>query len=239
MELSKRLQKVADFLSPSNVICDVGCDHGYLSIYISQNKIAKKVIAMDINEGPLQQASEHVKGVGLEADIELRLSDGLHKVCVGEADAFLCAGMGGRLMTKIIVDSMDVVAQMQYAVLQPQSELAYIRAFVYEMGWSIVKEDMVFEAETEGSSEGKYYPVMRIEPGNNKMPNKLELLYGPCLISEKNAVLQAYLEKSLNHKVEILMHMEKASNSEAALLRRDELLEEIDGIKQVLQRDGY
>ena len=35
-------------------IADIGCDHGFVSIYLIQNKIASHVIAMDVNSGPLQ-----------------------------------------------------------------------------------------------------------------------------------------------------------------------------------------
>ena len=53
MNLSKRLQAVANLLSSNDVIADVGCDHGYLSIYLIEKKICNHVIAMDVNEGPL------------------------------------------------------------------------------------------------------------------------------------------------------------------------------------------
>jgi len=36
VELSKRMQAVADMVTPGNRVCDVGCDHGYVSIYLVQ-----------------------------------------------------------------------------------------------------------------------------------------------------------------------------------------------------------
>ena len=54
--LSPRLRTAADMAQEAHNIIDVGCDHGYLSIYLLTNGIASSVIAADINEGPLQSA---------------------------------------------------------------------------------------------------------------------------------------------------------------------------------------
>ena len=90
------MQAVADLVTAGNRVCDVGCDHGYISIYLVQSRKAPCVLAMDVNRGPLQRASEHVKAAGLEKYITLRLSDGLLAFRKGEADTLVCAGMGGR-----------------------------------------------------------------------------------------------------------------------------------------------
>ena len=49
MTLSKRLQAVADMVTPGYVVADIGTDHGYIPIYLTKNKIAPKAYAMDIN----------------------------------------------------------------------------------------------------------------------------------------------------------------------------------------------
>ena len=102
VELSDRMQAIANLITPGNVVCDVGCDHGFLSIYLVQNKISPKVIAMDVRSGPLSRCAEHVAQYGLDQYITMRLSDGLERLQPGEAETMVCAGMGGRLMQKIL-----------------------------------------------------------------------------------------------------------------------------------------
>ena len=77
--LSRRMQMVADMVSKGNVLADIGCDHGFVSIYLLENGICPKVIAMDVNEGPLLRAKEHIEERGLSSYIDVRLSDGMEK----------------------------------------------------------------------------------------------------------------------------------------------------------------
>ena len=53
VKLSKRLEVVASCVGSGGTVADIGCDHGFTSIYLTENKMAKCGIAMDINKGPL------------------------------------------------------------------------------------------------------------------------------------------------------------------------------------------
>lgn len=234
MELSKRLQGVIKLVPVCETVCDVGCDHGYAAIDLIRKGIAKRVIAMDVNAGPLEQAKRNGRLYGVADRMDFRLSDGLTKVVPGEADAFLCAGMGGRLMVHIMSEGRAVMEHMKGAVLQPQSELELVRRYIYENGWHIVREDMVFEEDGAYPDQGKYYPMMYIEPGKEPMPGEQALLYGPLLLAEKHPVLQQYLRFSVRLKEELLADLRRKANSEQARIRIKQLQEEIIVIKNIL-----
>ncbi len=159
MELGKRLTKVADFVLPADTLADVGCDHGYLSVYLVENKRCRCVIAMDINKGPLQKAKENIDRFGYGDYIETRLSDGIAKLEDGEAEGFVCAGMGGPLALQILWNDRDKIQNMKQIILQPQSELWLVRRTLKEWGFTIEKEGIELE-------DGKYYFMMRIRPGD-------------------------------------------------------------------------
>lgn len=152
--LSKRLRMLADMVTPGNRVADVGCDHAFLSIYLVQTGICPRALAMDVRMGPLAAAREHVAEWGLGSYIDLRLSDGLAACGPGETDTVVCAGMGGRLMERILTQGMDRAREMKEVILQPQSELPRFRAFLRETGFAVVAEDAVYE-------EGKYYFAMK------------------------------------------------------------------------------
>lgn len=154
MQISERLRAVAGMVSPGCRLADVGTDHAYIPIYLMQNGTVPQAIAMDINQGPLLRATENIRRYGLSGQVETRLSDGLEKLQAGEADTILIAGMGGLLIVRILEHGRAVIPGCRELVLQPQSDIRSVRAYLEENGWQIDREDLVFE-------DGKYYPMMR------------------------------------------------------------------------------
>ena len=201
--LSERLRTVAGMVTRGNVVCDVGCDHGFTAIYLVQKGISPRALAMDLREGPLSAAGEHIAACGLGERIETRLSDGLHKYKIGEADTLICAGMGGGLMTRILAEEREKTDSFRELVLQPQSELQQFRRFLRENGYRIQDEDILLE-------EGKFYQVIRAvadrergsQGGNVQMSGetdaelcKLEDRYGPVLLRKRTPVFLSFLQR--------------------------------------------
>ena len=228
MELSKRLQAVADFVSEGLVVADVGTDHGYIPIYLIETKKSPKAFAMDVNKGPLLRAKEHIAEHGLETRIETRLSDGVRALKKGECECVVVAGMGGALTIKIMEEGKDVFRNLKEFVLQPQSELQKVRAYLYQNAYSIVEENMVLD-------DGKFYPMFRVINGQSQEYHAIELCYGKLLLEQKNAVLKTFLQKEKAVKELILSNLEQ-SFGEHIETRRKEIQEELEGIEYALQR---
>lgn len=228
MELSKRLQAVADLVSEGLVVADVGTDHGYIPIYLIETKKSPKAFAMDVNKGPLLRAKEHIAEHGLETRIETRLSDGVRALKKDECDCVVVAGMGGALTIKIMEEGKDIFRSLKEFVLQPQSELQKVRAYLYQNEYSIVEENMVLD-------DGKFYPMFRVINGQSEEYHAIELCYGKLLLEQKNAVLKNFLEKEKAVKELILSNLEQ-SFGEHIETRRKEIQEELEGIEYALQR---
>lgn len=230
MELSKRLYAVASLVTEGASVADIGTDHGYVPIYLMKNKIASKVIALDINKGPLERARMHVIGHGLKGQIETRLSDGLKNVKPGEVDTMIAAGMGGGLVIKILNDSREVVDQLTYCILQPQSEIAKVRKYLAKNQLKIVDEDMVEE-------DGKFYPMMKVVHGEPEKYEEYEYIYGKKLLEKKHIVLEKYLLCEQCAKQSILEQLRvRLENSESARQRAVEMIDELELINQALKR---
>ena len=147
----------ASMVTPGSRVADIGCDHAHTGIWLIQNGIASKVIAMDVRKGPLEKAHENLKLYGLEGTIETRLSDGLEKLNEGEADTVIIAGMGGTLTVEILKKGLEKIAAARELILQPQSDIGMVRRFLRENGFSITQEKMCKE-------DGKFYNSMRAVP---------------------------------------------------------------------------
>ena len=231
MELSRRLRAVAGLVTPGNRLADVGTDHGYIPIYLIKEKKIPSAIAMDVNRGPLQRAVVHISEEGLTEKIETRLSDGLKELKPGEVDAAVIAGMGGALTIRILEEGREVAEKMKELILQPQSEIARVRYWLTENGFSIEEEDIVLE-------DGKYYPMMRVACHTGKMTRQIsehealrdiDALYGPILLKKKSSCLKEYLQWEQGIKENVLIQLSNASG-EAALARRQE-------VEQALQKN--
>lgn len=188
MKLSGRLELVASFVERGSRVADIGTDHGYLPIALVERGICPCALAMDVREGPLKRAREHVREHGLDGKIECRLSDGLMQLEPGEADTAVMAGMGGELIVYILEQGRHMWEHLRRVVLSPQSEMDKVRRYLEEEGFSIEREDMVVE-------DGKFYVVMGVGRGRMKLSGQAQYLYGKRLIEERNPVLVQFLLK--------------------------------------------
>lgn len=229
MELSKRLYAVAGLVTEGASVADIGTDHGYVPIYLIKNNIASKVIAMDINKGPLERARMHIIGHGLKGQIETRLSDGLKNLEPGEVDAFIAAGMGGGLVIKILEDSKAVVDSLKFAILQPQSEIAKVRKYLNRNGLVIIDEDMVEE-------DGKFYPMMKVVHGEPQAYEEYEYIFGKLLLEKKHPVLHKFLLREQYIQDSIVEQLSRHIGSESAEQRTREILHERQYTLQALER---
>ncbi len=75
LSLSKRLYTIAALVPFGARVCDIGADHGYLSIYIAKEKKPLSVITTDINEKPLTRAKINAELADIN-NIDFRLCDG-------------------------------------------------------------------------------------------------------------------------------------------------------------------
>lgn len=226
IQISRRLQSVAAFVQEGKRLADVGCDHGYIPIYLLQKKKIEKAIAMDINQGPLMRAKEHIQEWGLENYIDTRLSDGVKALKSNEVQSVVIAGMGGPLMEKILTEGNEVLQTVTELVLQPQSEIGHFRRFLIENGYEITHEEMILE-------DGKYYPIMRAVHGKAKEQTEAEYLYGKKLLQNRNPVLKEFLDRE-QVKAEELLEKLKNSQTPSAKARISELEKEWKDRKEAL-----
>ena len=226
-ELSKRLQAVADLVTVRECVADIGTDHAYIPIYLTEHKKVKKAFAMDVNEGPLIRAEEHVREAGLKEQIKMRRSNGLEKLSPGEVEAVIIAGMGGGLVMRILAEGQAVAETLQECILQPQSELRRVREYLLASGYQVIAEDMVLD-------EGKFYPMMKVIRGEKESYREEELCYGKLLLRQKHPVLELFLKKELTIKTGIYDSLSEDSK-EGIRKRKEELKKEIGLIQEALK----
>ena len=184
--LSNRLLACCGYVRPGDRVADVGCDHGYLGIYLLKNGIASAVLASDVREMPLQSAVRNAEKFGVKERMSFYLSDGIRNV-PREFDCLVCAGMGADTMMSIL-DAAPWLKNGSYRlILQCQSKRPELRRYLYRQGYAIRRETL--------AKDGKFiYPVMEVVYAPGEALTDGEYYITPALRNSGSALFPAFRE---------------------------------------------
>jgi len=190
MQLSKRLLACCQYVIPGDRVADVGCDHGFLSIYLLKNNIASAVIASDIGEGPLKSAMTNAGKYGVTDHIRFFISDGVQSI-PREFDCMVCAGMGADTMISILEGAPWLKDRRYRLILQCQSKRPELRKYLYKNGFSILRETL--------AQDGKFiYPVMEVIYGPAQALSPAQYYISPMLLESGSELLPAFMERVIS-----------------------------------------
>lgn len=226
MKLSKRLETVASMVTKGNRAADVGCDHGFVPIFLVESGISPLAVAADVRPGPLSRVKEHIKEHRLEEKIQTRLSDGLANIKPGEADSLIMSGIGGILMMRLLQDEEQTAKSFKELILSPQSELFDVRRYLASNGYLIEYEHMLCD-------EGKYYFIFHVLVKKDEREwSEEEYRYGKDICKDDMKTFLAYLEKEERQYEQILEKMKQAPENDRAAQRIAQLHQDITCLKK-------
>ena len=156
---------IASFVKEGAKVADIGADHGLLSIYLVKNKQAQKVFAVENKIGPFSILEKNTKKY---PEITCSLSDGISEI-PEDIDTLVVAGMGGILISDILIKNKDKLENIQNIVIDAHRDQELVRKTLNDLGFEFQKEVLV--------KEGVYYHVMSVVRGENKLTSS-ELEFG-------------------------------------------------------------
>lgn len=248
IQLSRRLQVVADYVKEGNKVADIGSDHALLPVYLVQNRKTSYAVAGEVNDGPLQAAITQIRQAGLEQYIYARKGDGLAVIEANEVNTVTICGMGGALMRDILEagrlsGKLSGVTQL---VLQPNVGEDNVRYWLAEHQYVIVDETIIEE-------DGKIYEILHAHkstdaeklnaqlydlnklsiPLPDEVKEILQYRMGPFLILQRNAVWSKKWRLEVEKLNMILKSLEQ-STSQQSIKKKHSLQQEIKMINEVL-----
>ncbi len=185
-----RLLCCAQLVSPGALVYDVGCDHGYLGIYLLQQGIARHVLASDLRPKPLQRARENAAAYGC-TDIAFCCCPGLRQMDGTEGDTVVIAGMGGDSIARILGDCPWIQSPRYTLILQPQSSGNDLRRYLGNAGFCIELERLAQEG-------GFVYSIMRCRYGSGVPLSPGEQYLSRPLLSGGGELLPLYVNRILH-----------------------------------------
>jgi len=161
LELSPRLQLLADWVPQGTRLADVGTDHAYLPVWLDIHHRVTSAIASDLRKGPLERAKETGRTYGAQ-HIDFRLCNGLADIRSEETDTIVIAGMGGENIVSILKAAPWTADGNHVLLLSPHTKAEELRLFLMEHGYEIRREALVRD-------RGTLYPVMEVTAGEMKL----------------------------------------------------------------------
>lgn len=221
-----RLESIVSMVDKCNVAADIGTDHGYVAEMLLKGEICKKVIATDINEGPLNRAIDHLTKINLKDKCDFRLGGGLTVLNKGEADAIIIAGMGGDLISEILQVSKDIILKDTQIILQAMTSVDNLRRYLFENGFEIIDEKIV--------KEEHFYFIIKAKKGMSKEEDGFYYEISKILVEKKDKTMIEYLKKMLETNEKIISNLEKFGNRDYNE-KIDNLIEKNKRIKELIK----
>jgi tRNA (adenine22-N1)-methyltransferase len=191
--LSKRLQAIASFIKPTDKVIDIGCDHGYLGLYLLKNNICQKVLLTDNKIKALKNAQTNA--LKYQVIVPTLLSDGLTNVNYEDYNTITISGMGSNTILKIL-KPLKTNNAINKIIIQSNNDLAILRKEIIKMGYYLAAENTVLD-------KGIWYVICEFKKGQRKV-SKVEILFGLPNINKK-AYYQSLLIKS-NELLKVIPH---------------------------------
>ena len=186
MNISDRLKVIADLVDTKKVI-DVGCDHGYLDIYLTLYKNCS-CIASDISYNAMKSCRENISKYKLDNKIETIVTDGINNIDISKDDTIILSGMG----TNTIIDILSDKELSDTIIISSNNHLEDLRRFMVSIGYYITNEVYVFEHDIN-------YIIIKFKKGSKEYTD-FDYILGPIAIKDNN-----YRNYILNHYKDILI----------------------------------
>ncbi len=146
MQLSDRMQAIADRVAPGERVADIGTDHGQIPVWLFAKGVCPRVILTDISADSLKKAKETAGAYQFGSGLEFRVGNGLQVLSPGEVDTVIIAGMGGKLIRDILSHDPEHAKSFRKLILQPRKGMGPLRKWLLENGYRITSEDVVWES---------------------------------------------------------------------------------------------
>ena len=222
LPLSARLLQCSQFVRKGDIVADIGCDHGYLGIYLLKNNIAEYVYASDINQGPLDSAFHNSHKFGVADHMSFYLSDGLKNV-PRDFTVAVCAGMGADTIQSVLEAAPWLRANKYRLILQCQSRRPQLRRYLSENGWQITDERVI--------RDGRFlYTVMEVcwEPAYPKLTPG-EWFFPPAMMLNPGKETAAYYDDAV-----FRLNRELAGKKDTAEPTLQIALKELGNLKEII-----
>lgn len=203
---SIRLEKILALIPlQTELIFDIGTDHGYLAIKAIKDRKVQQVYAIDNRVEPLNSAKRNILRAGLNEKIITQISDGLSFVeDLTTKTLAICviAGLGSQTIQQILTKDSE---KIESYILCSNTNPWQIREWANDNHHLVTYETFFFE-------NNHPYWLLKIEK-QKKFKAIDNIFFGDFSWYKENYDYRSYLEKSLTRFQKLIQKIGKTDQS--------------------------
>lgn len=217
--LGKRLNKVAEYVDGS--VADIGSDHAYLPISLIERGQIKRAIVGEVVEGPYKAAVNNILNHQLQEVIDARLGSGLSILEQGETECITICGMGGPLISEILIEGHEKLSHYPKLILQSNIHTEKLRRTLNALGYKIIIEDLVKERR-------HIYEIIVAVQGDEILSD-IEYKFGKMLNYKEPLFIEKWM-REYNHLVQVYEAIKNKENT----IQTKKLSKQLNQLREVL-----
>lgn len=218
MNLSLRLRAVADRVPHGAIIHDVGTDHGFLPIYLLEHGRVSLAFASDLRAEPLKSAASNGAHFIQQQQLILSQQDGFLPLDP-RVNCITISGLGGALMAQLFAAHYPHLTNVNRIILQPQSQIDTLRQSMQSIGFRLIDEVLLKEAEI-------FYEVLVYEKGHQLLTEH-EILCGPLLLKHRDHLFHERWQQEAEYCRQLLQQIPPSHPSYQRFQHRLSLIQEV------------
>lgn len=208
----KRLELIASLINSSDVVADIGADHGHVIKLLVERNHPSKILGVENKIGPFKTLSSNLKKEIESNRVMVSFSDGLNEIG-SEYNCVIICGMGPATICNILLNNIKKALLIDKFVIQANGPNAAIdRFFKEKLGYTLTSVNYLNEENIDyfikvynrtcdkiDFKESDFYlNDLRILKKNN--PERFNEVIGR---KEKEIVIyNKYLESKKNFKID-------------------------------------
>ncbi len=236
LQISSRLKEIAKHIPKASFFADIGSDHAYLPTFVCLSDLDATAIAGEVNQGPFNKAKEVVDTYNLENRIDVRLGDGLAVLDSDEPDTIVIAGMGGKLIEKILLQNISKTLNTKKIILQPNLDSDRLRKWFLKYNYNLTNEKIIEE-------NNHFYEILiaeKTDEENNyseEISLEKQIYFGPILLKEHSLEFRKKWIGEKSNLKRIIKEMKQAK--EINYLKLNQFEKKLNWIEEVLNHESF
>ena len=207
--LTRRLYDAFLLVPEGQIVLDIGADRGLLAKALCEKE--KKVYASENKKGPYEALLQNTI-IERKNNLQCIFTDGID-ILPEDVTMLSLLGMGGKTIFEILSRHHEKLEQIEYILIEPQSETDLPISFLNQNGYENVQGKYVLET--------RYYPLLLWKRTCESIQlTRDEIQFGPYPLNSKDELLYEHLKNEEKRVLSFPENVQLEKKDQLLLIRK-------------------